>query len=131
MREAEPEDVRVVRAFSDSWETMDLDRIMAFLHPDVVWENVPTGEVKGAEAVRERLGAVLAQASAIRWIIVDLALSASGAVLTQRVDIVEKRKRRAELRLMGLFRLAEGRIVEWRDYFDLAGYQRQLGAGWD
>ncbi|TAD76451.1 MAG: hypothetical protein EAY70_09610 [Sphingomonadales bacterium] len=57
------------------------------------------------------------------------AIAANGnTVLTERTDAFNfKDGRRAAIRVMGTFELgADGRITAWRDYFDMAEFQREF-----
>jgi len=47
-------------------------------------------------------------------------------VLTERVDAFVIDGREVRLLLMGVFNVHNDKITVWRDYFDLASYQRQL-----
>jgi limonene-1,2-epoxide hydrolase len=48
-------------------------------------------------------------------------------VLTERIDSFTLADgRRISVPLMGSFKIKDGQITEWRDYFDLATFQRQL-----
>jgi limonene-1,2-epoxide hydrolase len=114
----------VVRSFIAAWNANDLDRIVAHLHPDVVYHNVPVEPICGREAVRS----YLAGKGGFEW--VDwklLALAESGnKVLTERVDDFGLGGRDISLPLMGIFEIDSGLIRAWRDYFDLGMYRRQL-----
>jgi limonene-1,2-epoxide hydrolase len=48
-------------------------------------------------------------------------LAATGnTVLTERVDLLRTARAEAMLPVMGSFDVKNGRIVAWRDYFDIA-----------
>ena len=49
-------------------------------------------------------------------------------VLTERVDTFNRGDKSIVLRVMGTFELREGKIAEWRDYFDMAEWTRQATA---
>ena len=49
-------------------------------------------------------------------------------VLTERVDRFLMNGQPIALPVMGTFEVRGGKIAAWRDYFDLADYQRQLAA---
>lgn len=122
------DDVRVVLDFAAAWKTRDLERVMSFLDDDAIWENVPIEVIAGKAAIRRKLAAVFGAVTGFEWIVIDAARSPSGAVLTERLDVVIVNGRRVKLRLMGIFRVVDGKIALWRDYFDLQQYVGQLGA---
>lgn len=55
-----------------------------------------------------------------------LAETPDGVVLTERTDRFLVRGKWIELPVMGAFRVRDGRIAEWRDYFDMKQFQDQL-----
>jgi limonene-1,2-epoxide hydrolase len=57
--------------------------------------------------------------------LVNLAVNKE-TVLTERVDAFVIDGREVRLLLMGVFNVHNDKITVWRDYFDLASYQRQL-----
>jgi limonene-1,2-epoxide hydrolase len=49
-------------------------------------------------------------------------------VLTERVDVFHYSSGRVSVPLMGIFRVRDGKIAEWRDYADIASFVRQMAA---
>ena len=45
--------------------------------------------------------------------------------MTERIDRFEAQGNAVALPVMGVCELRDGRIASWRDYFDLAMFQRQ------
>lgn len=115
-----------VAAFCAEWSKSHSAMLNAFraaFTQDTVWENVGSSTTRGVEealallvGMRDALGA--------ETIAVDmLAIVADGnRVLTERVDrlLAADGSERGALRLMGIFEIADDRIVAWRDYFDTA-----------
>ena len=120
----------IVDAFIAAWGSMDLDRIMAFFAPDAVYTNVPIDPPnRGIEAIRGMIGAFLGMAKAVEFVVHHQAENtATGVVMNERTDrFLLSDGRWAALRVMGVFELREGKIRAWRDYFDMAEAQRELG----
>ena len=46
--------------------------------------------------------------------------------MNERTDRFLVGEKWVEARVMGIFRLRDGKISEWRDYFDLAEFQAQM-----
>lgn len=120
-------DLDTVLEFAAAWKTHDLDLVMGFLAEDAIWENVPIEVLAGKAGIRRKLALAFAAARGFEWIVHEAAQAPSGAILTERLDIVLLKGRRIELRLMGIFRVVDGKIALWRDYFDLKQYSSQLG----
>lgn len=114
----------IVESFIAAWNANDLEKILAHLHPQVVYHNMPLAPIHGQAAVR----AYLADKVPFEW--VDwklLAIAAVGnKVLTERSDDFGVGGVTVRLPLMGIFEIEDGLIAAWRDYFDLAMYRQQL-----
>jgi limonene-1,2-epoxide hydrolase len=116
----------VVRSFIAAWNANDLERVLAHLHPEVVYHNVPLAPLHGLPAVRAYLQGI-GRFDWIDWKLLALAVDGH-KVLTERRDDFRLRGTEVSLPLMGIFEVEGGRIRAWRDYFDLAMYRRQLPA---
>jgi limonene-1,2-epoxide hydrolase len=116
----------IVRAFIGAFNANDLERIMGFFTEDAVYHNIPVQPVKGTVAIRGMIQGFLGMATQVDWVIHQLAETQDGVVLTERTDRFLIRGKWVELPVMGAFGLREGRISEWRDYFDMKQFQSQL-----
>lgn len=116
----------VVRSFIAAWNANDLERIVAHLHPDVLYHNIPVAPIRGRDAVH----AYLASKGGFDWVNWKLlAIAESGTkVLTERVDDFGIAGASISLPVMGTFEIEGELIRAWRDYFDLDSYRRQLPA---
>jgi len=115
--------VQVVEAFVAAWNRMDLEAILAFLHEDIIYHNIPVAPLCGKPAVSAYLRSRWVFDS-IDWEMPNIAASGN-TVLTERVDRFTIEGRAITLPVMGTFEIDNGLIRAWRDYFDLAGYQAQ------
>lgn len=109
----------VVDAFIAAIERLDLEAAIALLDPEVDYDNVPLRSVHGHEGVRTTLGPFLAGCTATEWRVLHQAVSGD-VVMNERVDRFQMAHGWVELRVAGLFVLRDGKIVLWRDYFDMA-----------
>lgn len=108
----------IVIAFIEAWNRRDLAAIEQRLAPDVLYHNIPMAPVAGREAVMAGLAPFVGACGAIDWRLLDLAVSESGAVLTERVDDFVIAGALLSVRVMGVFEIRDGLIAAWRDYFD-------------
>ena len=116
-----------VEAFIGHWNACDVDAMLALCAPDIVYHNIPMEPVHGTAAMRAMVEGFLANIASCDW--VTHAIAANGkTVLTERTDgFIFKDGRRAAIRVMGTFVLDEaGLIAQWRDYFDMAEFQREF-----
>ncbi|MFM7786185.1 MAG: limonene-1,2-epoxide hydrolase family protein [Gammaproteobacteria bacterium] len=119
----------IVEHFMAAWPSMDVDRLMAFFDPDAVYTNIPIDPPnRGTAAIRSTMEGFLAMARSCEFVVHNaVADEARGVVMNERTDRFELHDGRwLELPVMGVFELRGGRIVAWRDYFDLAGFQKSL-----
>ncbi|MDY7100682.1 MAG: limonene-1,2-epoxide hydrolase family protein [Actinomycetota bacterium] len=116
----------VVDAFMAAICDKDLERAVTFCTDDVTYDNVPIGAVKGHDGIREVLGGFMAGSSQVDWV-VHHQVAAGDVVMNERLDRFEMAHGWVEIRVAGLFVLTDGKISVWRDYFDMAMLQSQLG----
>jgi limonene-1,2-epoxide hydrolase len=121
--------LEVVRSFIGAWKRNDLDEIMSFFADDCVYHNMPIEPARGLEATRTMIKGFSSMAREVEWRLHQIAETPEGVVLTERTDRFEIGGRWVELPVMGSFELQGGKISAWRDYFDLAQFQRQLPTG--
>lgn len=118
--------IRLVRDFIAAWNQNDIERVMGFFAADCVYHNIPVDPVSGHAAIRAVIQGFAGMASEIDWRLHQIAETESGVVMTERTDRFKMGDKWVELPVMGSFEIDSGRIVAWRDYFDLAQFQRQL-----
>jgi steroid delta-isomerase-like uncharacterized protein len=129
-----------IQRYLDAWNARDVDAVMGFLDEDVVFADVPLGAVaRGAAEMRDFVARILTAYSSdfhreLGPVVVadersyafefsekgtnDLAPAASRFPATGR---------QFSLAAVSIGRLRNGRIVEHKDYWDLAGYLQQVG----
>jgi steroid delta-isomerase-like uncharacterized protein len=129
-----------MQRYLDAWNARDVDAVMAFLDEDVVLADVPLGAVaRGTVEARDFVTRILTAYSSdfhreLGPVLVaddtsyafefsekgtnDLAPAGSRFPATGR---------QFSLAAVSIGLLRNGRIVEHRDYWDLAGYLRQVG----
>lgn len=120
-------DAKVVSDFLDAWQTHDVDKIMSFVSEDCHYENFPS--LSGDNPVitgRDNMRTFLAPFFAKEPLIVPfkfhtevkLVVVGDGAVASERVDYFEIGSGKFALPVAGFFKVKDGKIVYWKDYFD-------------
>ncbi|MFN4020382.1 MAG: nuclear transport factor 2 family protein [Erythrobacter sp.] len=119
-----------VTAFIGHWNSGEIEAMYALCADDVVWHNIPMEPVVGMAAFRAAVDGFMGDIAACDWQIHAIAANGN-TVLTERTDAFTfKDGRRAAIRVMGAFDLDDsGRIVGWRDYFDMGEFQREFLGG--
>ncbi len=116
----------VVAAFIAAVERKDIDAAVGLLDDDVSYENMPMQPIVGVATTRAVLEGFLGAATRVEWPVVR-ELVAGNVVMNERLDRFEINGGWLELPVAGVFEVNDaGRIVLWRDYFDMAAYTRQL-----
>ena len=108
----------IVNAFVAAAAKRDYDTAFAYLAEDVEYQNMPLPAVHGHQGVRDTLEALLALCTDSEWL-VHRQLSSGSTVMNERTDRFEMHGRWVDLPVAGVFEVQDGKIVLWRDYFDL------------
>ncbi len=106
-------------AFIAAFNRMDIDAACDMLADNVVYHNIPMEPLHGREAARAFLKGMPNLAS-IEWEVFNTAENGN-TVLNEREDrFFMDGGGKMAVRVMGVFKVENDEIVEWRDYFDLA-----------
>ena len=117
-----------VRAFIDKWEAKDVEGILAAFSDTPFYHNIPLEPLTSKESIRRFIEPFLQPVTAVKWDVLFIAEDAAGAVLTERVDTFMFGEKKIALPVMGTFEFVHGKIQNWRDYFDLRDFERQMAA---
>jgi limonene-1,2-epoxide hydrolase len=119
----------VVRDFCAAIGRKELDAVEALLDEKVVYHNIGSEPAVGRDATLAAVKFQFDMFEPIEFRIRNLAADGD-TVLTERVDVVAANGIIAPVPVMGTFEVRAGRIVAWRDYFDM-GLTGKLMAGDD
>ncbi|MCI0849490.1 MAG: nuclear transport factor 2 family protein [Chloroflexi bacterium] len=122
---SESENIDLVRRFCAAWTGPDIPKIMDFFSDDAVYHNMPIQPVQGKDAIKNVIEQVMSAFDRSDWEVKQIA-AAGDVVLTERVDKFIGAGKNVELPVMGTFEIKDGKIVAWRDYFDLTAWSRQV-----
>jgi limonene-1,2-epoxide hydrolase len=116
---------KIVEDFIACWNRGDVDAAWAMAADDIVWDNIPMGPAKGIEACK----ALMAQFPPIEGIefVTHHIVAKGNIVMTERTDKFLVGGKWRAIRLMGIFEInTDGKVQHWRDYFDMAEFQREF-----
>jgi limonene-1,2-epoxide hydrolase len=114
----------VVQSFCEAWSRMDVDEILGYFAEGAIYHNIPMPAAEGHEAIRRVLEMFVPLAQRIEFEILHMA-SIGNVVHTERVDRFEMGDKKVELPVAGIFEVRDGKITNWRDYFDLQTWMNQ------
>jgi limonene-1,2-epoxide hydrolase len=106
-------------------EAKDINTAVAFMSEDISYENMPMKPMTGRSVVAKVLQGFLAPAEEVDWQIVS-EIEREDTVFNERLDRFKINGQWLELPIAGVFKVRGGKIVLWRDYFDMATYSDQL-----
>ena len=122
----ETDAIALVRRFFERINAGRFDEAIDLLADDVLYHNIPLPEIRGRENARS-FHRAFGVGGRIRadWQLLRIAQDRD-TVLTERIDLfTHQNGSRIVLPTMGSMRVAGDAIAEWRDYFDLASFERQ------
>ena len=120
---ASPE--QIVRDFLAAWPRKKVDELISYFTDDAVYHNVPVAPVKGKAEIRKVFEGFVG-AFSIELIVVNAAAKGN-IVFTERIDRFDMNGKRFDLPVNGVFELRGGKIASFRDYFDLASFEKPSG----
>jgi limonene-1,2-epoxide hydrolase len=122
-----PDAASVVSAFVAEFDAPhpDVDRLVAYFSDDAVYHNIPVEPVRGREGIRAALAGFVTRMESGGWEVRNQ-VAAGDLVMNERVDRFRLGEKEVALPVAGVFRVVDGKIVEWRDYFDMGTWQKQM-----
>jgi limonene-1,2-epoxide hydrolase len=121
--------LQVLREVILAWRRKDLDAMLQHIDDDIAWHShVGSPPLQGKAAMREFATRMTTQMKEIHWRLFEVARHGDTLHVEGVDDFVSNEGRRVVVPYAGVMRFRDGRIVEWRDYFDRALFDR-LKAG--
>jgi limonene-1,2-epoxide hydrolase len=123
--------IDVVRRFCAAWsDNAATGELAAFFTDDAVYHNIPLAPVTGREAIADTIDSFIRPGppgiEGIEFRVVNIAADGP-AVMTERLDVFTLPDKSFELPVMGTFELDDGKILAWRDYFDMNQFTTRMG----
>ena len=116
------ENEQVIRDFCAAWSRLDPGELAGYFTEDGCYYNMPSQPVRGRGNVEQMIKGFTANWTETTWDLINIS-SAGNLVFAERVDRTKTTRGNVDLPCTGVFELENGKIKEWRDYFDLATFQ--------
>ena len=113
-------------AFLSAMEKMDYDTALTFVADDVVYVNGNTPAVSGPEGIRQTLEPFFTPLKENEFKVLREAADGN-VVIIERLDRHLADHGWFELPVTGVMEIEDGRITYWREYFDMAVIQDDIG----
>ncbi len=117
----------VVAEFIAAVERGDVDAALEYVAPDCEYDNVPISKAIGHDAIRATLAMFIGPDNPAEFKIVRQVASGN-LVMNERVDRLTIGGKPVELPVVGVWEVDpdQGKIVLWRDYFDMGQLNAQM-----
>jgi len=114
-----------VKALIMAWRRKDLAAVLELCADDIVWySHVGSPPIVGKVTMQGFMEKLAGQMQIVRWRIFHYAEN-NDIVFTEGVDdFTSPDGKNVAIPYAGVFRFKEGKIIEWRDYFDRASFDR-------
>lgn len=122
------DNAKVITDFVTAWSRLDAAELASYFTTDGCYYNMPTQPIRGQQEVQQFISAFTASWTATQWDIVSIA-AAGDTVYCERVDRTQTKTGNVDLPCLGVFEMQDGKIKEWRDYFDLQTFMTGVGGG--
>ena len=116
---------KIIRNFIAAWSNLDVEELVGYFADDGTYFNIPTQPVSGHEKLSKFIAAFTANWENTHWEIRNL-LASGDVVMVERIDRTVAGGKPVELPCFGIFEMKDGKISEWRDYFDMATFTKAL-----
>ena len=120
-----PSNTDIVREFVAAWSSLDASRLAEYFTEDGTYYNMPTQPVTGRANVEQFITNFLSTWTETTWDIVNIA-EAGDVVYCERLDRTKTTAGDVDLPCFGVFEMQNGKIREWRDYFDLGTFMNAM-----
>jgi limonene-1,2-epoxide hydrolase len=108
----------IIRRFLNVVSKLDADELIEYFNDDATYHNIPLPILTGKNAIYEFLKGWPKRFKTIEVVILNQ-LGLGDIVMNERIDTISFADRKAILPVAGVFVMSEGKIKEWREYFDL------------
>ena len=115
----------LVTAFCAEWKNGSAETIASYFGEDAVYHNIPLDPIVGRTEILKFLEGFISAFGGIEFTIHHQSANGS-TVLNERTDRFDLGDKHVVLPVMGIFEIADSKIVAWRDYFDLAPINKLL-----
>lgn len=120
-----PSNTEIITEFVQAWSNLNPEELASYFTEDGCYYNMPTQPVRGREAVQDFVANFLANWTETQWDILNIA-EAGNVVICERLDRTKTTAGNVDLPCVGVFEMQDGKIKEWRDYFDLGTFMKAM-----
>lgn len=113
---SEQSNVKLVTDFCAAWRKHDVEVLLPYLADNISYRiTETTPAIVGKTTFHDRIKDILGRMTSLEFAVVDT-LAKGPVVLNERHDTLVSPQRTRLYHVVGMFFLADGKIVEWTDY---------------
>src|SRR3982751_1254691 len=117
----------IVENFLRTLESRDLDKLAGLVTDDIEYSNPPRPAHVGRQAMLDFLSFNYKRMDHSSCVVHHWAENEGGdIVMNERTEFMHFGDQKAGATFMGLFRIRDSKISEWRDYWDHASFAEQM-----
>lgn len=116
---------KIIRDFIAAWSRLDAEELAGYFTEDGCYYNIPVEPVRGRDNVKQFIANFAGTWTETTWDIVSIG-AVGDRVYAERVDRTKTTQGDVDLPCVGVFEMEDGKIKEWRDYFDLNTYMQAM-----
>ncbi len=103
----------------DAWNTQDWEQVFELFSEDGVLHSMMSEPIVGREEIRSRLATLVGGIDQIELQIANMGV-VNDVVILERVDDFIYHGKHSRLPVVGVMEIADGKVLEWREYYDKA-----------
>ena len=111
----------IIRSFCDKWANGDVQEIISYFDKNAIYHNIPMAPANGLDEIRSFIEGFFSTAESIDFEILHQVASGN-TVMNERIDTLVIGDATTKLPVAGIFKVLDGKIIEWRDYFDMGQF---------
>jgi limonene-1,2-epoxide hydrolase len=115
----------LIREFVAAWSQLDPTQLADYFTEDGCYYNMPFQPVRGRKAIEKFITEFAKTWTETTWDIIQMS-SSGDIVFCERLDRTKSQLGNVDLPCVGVFEMRDGKIHEWRDYFDANTYSRAM-----
>lgn len=116
---------QTIEAVFSAFADLDLETVYALVDEDIVYQNMAQAPVYGRQALR-RMWAGFDSITHLHSDVLNI-VAEGEVVLAERLEHLVIGGHDIAVPMAGAFRVRDGKITEWREYYDMPTFERQLG----
>jgi limonene-1,2-epoxide hydrolase len=120
------EKLATARQMVDAWNAQDWDQMFDLFATDGILHSMMSEPIVGREEIRARLTDLLDGIEHIELQIVNMGI-VDDVVVLERVDDFVYQGRHSRVPVVGIMQIQDGKVSEWREYYDQASLLSALG----